>query len=204
MKTTRIAIAISLVLADRAGVGRGLAGAGATDLGADRRRDRTVQPPDRHLAGHGPLRRPRQARRGLATGREVRRHRPHRPAPGLHRGQRPDRPRLRHHRGQRRSQRQLRACGSPARATLTFFVERRGFDFFYDRDSERRDPGFPAPPPPPALADTPALDWDRDSAGLKFHVAEGLNFSLAANHARGATATRPASRAARPAAPCPA
>jgi hypothetical protein len=79
----------------------------------------------------------------------------------------------------------------------TFFVERRGFDFLYDRDSERRDPGFPAPPPPPALADTPQLDWDRDSAGLKFHVAEGLNFSFAgtctrrdgdkASLARGAT-----------------
>ncbi len=27
-----------------------------------------------------------------------------------------------------------------------FAVERRGFDFFYDRDSERRDPGLPGAP----------------------------------------------------------
>jgi hypothetical protein len=57
-------------------------------------------------------------------------------------------------------------------------VERRGFDFFYDRDSERRDPGFPAPPPPPALAETPRLNWDHGDAAVKFHVADGLNFAL--------------------------
>jgi hypothetical protein len=64
--------------------------------------------------------------------------------------------------------------------TLAFSIEKRGFDFFYDRDSERRDPAFPAPPPPPALADTPQLKWDHGDAALKFRVADGLNFALAA------------------------
>ncbi len=68
--------------------------------------------------------------------------------------------------------------------SLAFSVERRGFDFFYDRDSERRDPGFPSPPPPPELDGTPRLDWDHGDAALKFHVAEGFNVALAATSNR--------------------
>jgi hypothetical protein len=69
--------------------------------------------------------------------------------------------------------------------SFAFSVEKRGFDVFYDRDSERRDPRFRAPPP--ALGDTPRLDWDHGGAALTFHVADGVNFSLAAtsNQRRG-------------------
>jgi hypothetical protein len=67
---------------------------------------------------------------------------------------------------------------------IAYSLERRGFDFFYDRDSERRSPSFPVAPPPPALGDTPRLKWDHVDAALKFHVAEGVNLSLAATSNR--------------------
>jgi hypothetical protein len=47
-------------------------------------------------------------------------------------------------------------------------------DLYYDRDSEMRSPAFPFPPPPPALAFTPHLGWQRGVFDLRYQLADGL------------------------------
>lgn len=47
-------------------------------------------------------------------------------------------------------------------------------DLYYDRDSVMRSPAFPFPPPPPALAFTPHLGWQRAVVDLRYQLADGL------------------------------
>jgi hypothetical protein len=46
---------------------------------------------------------------------------------------------------------------------------------YSDRDVELRNPGFPAPPPPAALAFDPRLEWSHGRVDLRFHLADWLD-----------------------------
>lgn len=60
-------------------------------------------------------------------------------------------------------------------------IDFRNFDYFYDRTSEMRAPGFAAPPPPPELEGLPSLNWRRASIRAdyrlsdQFSIVGGLN-----------------------------
>lgn len=47
-------------------------------------------------------------------------------------------------------------------------------DLYYDRDSEMRAPAFVYPPPPPALAFTPHLSWQRAVFACRYQLNDGL------------------------------
>jgi len=50
----------------------------------------------------------------------------------------------------------------------------RTFDQFSDRTSELRNAGFGLPPAPPALAETPLLEWKRSDAQLRYRLSSGF------------------------------
>ncbi|MEN8007483.1 MAG: hypothetical protein ABFS42_10735 [Candidatus Krumholzibacteriota bacterium] len=60
---------------------------------------------------------------------------------------------------------------------LKWSIEYRDFDYFYDRTSEMRAPGFAAPPPPPELGILPELNWRRGSLQAAYRLSD--KFSLA-------------------------
>ncbi len=51
-------------------------------------------------------------------------------------------------------------------------------DHYYDRDSELRNPGFPYPPEPPALSDSPHLDWRRGRLDLSWHLSSAFDVTF--------------------------
>ncbi len=51
-------------------------------------------------------------------------------------------------------------------------IDFRDFDYFYDRTSEMRAPGFAAPPPPPELDALPKLNWRRGSIRLAYRFSD--------------------------------
>jgi hypothetical protein len=51
-------------------------------------------------------------------------------------------------------------------------IDFREFDYFYDRTSEMRAPGFAAPPPPPELDSLPKLNWRRGSLRLAYRFSD--------------------------------
>jgi len=55
-------------------------------------------------------------------------------------------------------------------------IDFRDFDYFYDRTSEMRAPGFAAPPPPPELEGLPKLNWRRASIRADYRLSD--QFSL--------------------------
>ncbi len=55
-------------------------------------------------------------------------------------------------------------------------IDFRDFDYFYDRTSEMRAPGFAAPPPPPELGGLPKLNWRRASIRADYRLSD--QFSL--------------------------
>jgi hypothetical protein len=66
-------------------------------------------------------------------------------------------------------------------------IDFREFDFFYDRTSEMRAPGFAAPPPPPELDALPKLNWRRGSLRLAYRLSDQFTVTGGYNvkHRRG-------------------
>jgi len=62
--------------------------------------------------------------------------------------------------------------GSNIPGQFKWNIDFREFDYFYDRTSEMRAPGFAAPPPPPELDSLPKLNWRRGSIRASFRLSD--------------------------------
>ncbi len=56
-------------------------------------------------------------------------------------------------------------------------IDFRDFDYFYDRTSEMRAPGYAAPPPPPELDFLPSLNWRRGSLRAAYRLSDQFSLS---------------------------
>lgn len=62
--------------------------------------------------------------------------------------------------------------GSNIPGQFKWNIDFREFDYFYDRTSEMRAPGFAAPPPPPELDSLPKFNWRRGSLRLAYRLSD--------------------------------